>query len=66
MPIADEPLPARTLGPQSRDQRARIDLEPPRRIVRNIRLHARPLDPIGTEQQPARLQRRGVRRSTLD
>ena len=64
--MADNPLPARTFRPQGRNQRRRIDLEPPRRIVRNIGRHARPLDPIGPEQQPARLQRRGLRRRLLD
>lgn len=66
MPIPDHPIPAPTLGAQRRDQRRRVDLEPPRRIVRHILRDARPLDPIAPEQQAARFQRRGLRRRVLD
>lgn len=66
VPIADDSLPAPTLDLHRRNQRGRIDLEPPRRIVRDIGRHARPIDPIGAEQQPASLQRRGLRRCPLD
>ncbi len=66
MPVSDHALPARPLSLQRRDQGRRIDLEPPRGIVRNIGRNARPLDRAITEQNPARLQRRGLRRCPLD
>lgn len=66
MPVSDHPLPTPALGPQRRDQRRRVDLEPPRGIVRNIGRNARPLDRAITEQNPARLQRRSLRRRPLD
>lgn len=66
MPVSDHALPARPLSLQRRDQGRRVDLEPPRRIVRDIGRDARPLDPVRAEQNPARLQRRGLRRCLLN